>query len=108
MPVGHMIRQLPDVIDAQSAGIELPVQRACRVEAPHFYGPFDGGTLPAESWLPVSQCHRYDLEVDLRRPRPVQPDLLFAVIATLFEVREIEEIELQEICVSTNSTSSTG
>ena len=93
MAGGDVLPEFLHVGDGQKARLELAVEAQVLVEAQHFHGVLERFAVAADDGFVRRSRDGNDLQVQLRRPWPVQPQFLLAIMPAHFQRAEIEEIE---------------
>jgi hypothetical protein len=97
MTGGDVLPELLHVGDGQQSVRELAVETQGLVEAHHLHRVLEYFAVAADGWLVRRPRDRNDLQVQFRRPRPVEPKFLFAIMLALFQRAEIEEVEYDRL-----------
>ncbi len=93
VPRSDVLPELFHVADGQQAGRKLVIEAQLLVEAPHPDGVLERLAVTADDGLCRTSGYGNHVEVELRRPRPVQAQLLFAKMPAFLQGAEVEEIE---------------
>jgi hypothetical protein len=94
--------ELFHVRDGQQTAFKLGIEPQPGIEATHPDCVFDSRAVAIEAWMIIDNRDRHDIEVDIRCPGLVQPDLFLAIKLALFEIVKIQEV------VSISSVAPTG
>ena len=97
MESGHYIGDLIGVCAGQLAAVEHALEHPGLVELSHSDRVLDGLSITADARVCGLPGDGNNIQVQLGREAPVQPQLLLAAEAALLERREIQKAEIQRL-----------
>ena len=93
VPCSNSLAEFFHVADAQQAGRKLPVEEQLLVKTQHLHRILQRLAVTADNRFCRGSRYRNDVEIELRRPRLVQAQLLLAEMPAFLQGAEIQEIQ---------------